>query len=424
MKFKSIKYIVLYFLSLFFAIFLYSHAWYIKSFIQDNSKYRKISKMKSEKAIWFWDYWLSWLNLDSMDAYNVNLLGKSLTWAISKLLNNKEYSYKDFYNLWNLYLLKSFSWFNNNNSSSWSWYVESAQKAISYYYSAIDTSPPQNNKSHILNNLNIAKSFLSVLYAYDCNNVFLDMLNKLKSLISIIPYTVETLKNQYLALERFSQYEDLKECVKIFQNSSQTNASLLLQNQDFFKKIQKSINSKWKELSRDENLCYQQIPLLREKYQNSISLSLLYFQDFDKKQKSLLKVFKNWDAKHMKDLCDNLDKLEENQNKKNNDIIQNLNNLQDLLDQETQKKEKNKDKSKQKTEDKDWWASENSWENWKYSQKLEELKRQNTDIIKQIQRLKTNPDYKPMKYIEELFKEFYWNKRDFIHWQRQNSSWK
>lgn len=388
--------------------------------MQEKSQYFALSQLKTQNKIWLTWFNFSWLDLQNLDDSNLKLLWKSITWAIENILNNNEYSYKDFYNLWNLYLLKSFFEFKDKN---WS-YVKNAQQSISYYYNAIDSTPSQNNKSFILNNLQIAKNFLDIIYNYDCNDLFFKMFEKLKILISIFPEIFETLKQQHLALEQRSQDDDLKNCVQIFQNSSQLNASLILQNQDFYKKVQNWLEKLWKQASEDANLCYQQTPLLKEKYQESISWSLIYFQNFNKSQKDLLTVFSKWEKKDMLYLCQNLDKMQQNQNKANQNMQQNLNNLQDLTEPQKDQKEekKKKEENSEKNEEKD--DKGENVQDKQFNSKIEYLQKQNADIIKQIQDLKTSSNYSPMDYIDNLFKNFYWNKQDFIKWQKRNSHWK
>jgi len=178
-----------------------------------------------------------------------------------------------------------------------------------------------------------------------------------------------------------------------------------------------------KDFQEHEVVCYQQSPAIKSKYKESIYSSYDYYTKFLKKQKDLLKIFEKANKQQIKMLCNNKDKIADQQNKQNQKMNKNFNNLKDLTQKRQQQEQQKKKGQKENKEQnkKDAKKDENEKKNKMYNDKVQSLEEQNKNLIGQIQKIKTQDNYDPLKYIKNLFKEFYANDEDFKKGKRQNS---
>ena len=426
MKIKLNKYIIFYIILILISIIFYVNFNFFKSFFSNYQDYIKFSKLKSQNTIPFsnYKYNTKFLNIDIA---NLKLLNKDFSWAKNMLYKTNEYSYKKLYNLWNIYLLQAY----NNFSKNKTWYINLTKQASAFYETSLENIPSYKNKKQILSNLNIAWNFLNFLYVHTCDNLFVNMIKKVIKINKLIPDIINVLENQETTLNKRLKYDDLKICINSFKKDVNKNISTLYDTKDFFDKANNWLKISLKSFQWNEVVCYQQSPAIKSKYKESISSSYEYYTKFLKKQKDLLKIFDKANKKQIKLLCDNKNKLADKQNKENTKMNKNFNNLKDLA----QKSEHKRQQSEQKQEEqgrikeqnkKDTKKNEqkNKEENKKYSNKVQSLEKQNKDIIEQIQKIKTQDNYNPLKYIQDLFKEFYANDKDFKDGKKQNSVWK
>lgn len=412
------KYVFYYIILVFVSVFFYSNFNFFKKFFSNYEDYIKLSKLQNKAVVdisWENIFYNSWfLNIDIA---NLKLLDNNFTWAKQFLYNTNEYSYKELFNLWNLYLLDAYNTFSLNKT----WYIDKTKQSISFYQTSLENIPSYKNKKNILENLNISQNFLEFLYVYNCDNLFLSMIEKTNKLIKLFSQIIEVLKSQQVALNKRLEYDDLKYCIWLFKNEADKNISILYENEVFFSEVINWLKTTLKDFQWKEISCYQQSPVIKSKYKNSIDSSYTYYTKFFQKQQNLLKIFSKANKQQMEQLCNNSDKLTNKQDKENQKMNHNFDNLRELT-QKPQQQEKRKSKKLEKNNiEKDLKKNrEKEEKNRRYSKQVQSLEIQNKDLIKQIQRIKTQDNYNPLEYIQDLFKEFYANDEDFKKGKKEN----
>ena len=441
MKIKTFKYILLYIFLLILSFFLYKNFVFYENYLSNFSMYTKIDNLKNKEIISF-NSWLNvnWLVLWKYDKSNLLLLSWNISGSLSVLNKSKSYSYKDFYNLWNIYFIHSYKIFVNN----WTWYVKLNQRAISYYNTALSIIPKYKFKKNILANLWVSKRFLNFMYVYSCDNLFVKMIFKVNNLLENINKIQNILKKQIWSLKKWKNYTFLKQCINSFENDSNKNISILYKNTTFFKNVEKWLLITLKDYQWNEVSCYKNKELITQKYKNSIDSSSKYFNNFYKTQKNLLTIFGKASIIQMTQLCKWRNKLAKKQNKQNRQMQNNFNNLNDLS-QKTKPNEYHKKKKKQKDNtirNKKWINKNKKHEdkgnkntkskremnikklNISVQKEMNALNKQNKNLIQQIQKETSKKDYNPKSYLNKLFKNFFWDDSDFVNWKKENSLWK
>ena len=415
-KIRLNKYIIFYIILIFISIIFYVNFNFFKSFFSNWQDYIKFSKLKSQHIVSFWNYNYN-AKLSNVDEANLKLLNKDFSWAKELLYKTNVYSYKKLYNLWNIYLLQAYNNFSNNKT----WYINLAKQALAFYETSLENIPPYKNKKQILSNLNIDWNFLNFLYVYNCDSLFVNMIKKVIQINKLIPDIINVLENQQKALNRWLKYEDLRSCINSFKNDINKNIFTLYDTKDFFYKTNNWLKTYLKDFQWNEVVCYQQSPAIKSKYKESIYSSYDYYIKFLQKQKNLLKIFEKANKNQMEFLCNNRNKLADQQNKENKKMNKNFDKLRDLVQKPQQRQGKTPNKKQTQKNNKE--NSKNK-ENKKYSSKIQSLEMQNQNLIEQIQRIKTQNKYDPLKYIKDLFKEFNANDKDFKEGKKHNSVWK
>ena len=428
MKIKTYKYIILYVFLLILFFFLFQNFKFFSNYISNFHTYQKIDRLKKQSIVSL-NSWLNinWLKLWKYDKSNLLLLNWNISGSLNVLSKSKSYSYKDFYNLWNLYFLKSYEKFLNN----WTWYVELNQKAISFYNTSLSIIPKYKFKKNILTNLGLSKKLLNFMYVYSCDNLFINMILKTNNLLEYINGINVILKKQIWELKKRKKYAFLEKCINSFERDANKNIVIIYENQTFFQNVKKWLlitlkNYQWNEIS-----CYKNREWIIQKYKNSINSSFEYFNNFYKTQKDLLTIFEKANIIQMTQLCKWRSKLAQKQDKQNKKMENNFNNLNSLA-QKTKPNEEhkrtNQNKQKKTTNlDKKHWNKKNTWKmdikklNESIQKKIESLEKQNKNLIEQIQKETTENNYNPKSYLDKLFKKFFGEDRDFINWIKHNS---
>ena len=428
MKIKTYKYIILYVFLLILFFFLFQNFKFFSNYISNFHTYQKIDRLKKQSIVSL-NSWLNinWLKLWKYDKSNLLLLNWNISGSLNVLSKSKSYSYKDFYNLWNLYFLKSYEKFLNN----WTWYVELNQKAISFYNTSLSIIPKYKFKKNILTNLSLSKKLLNFMYVYSCDNLFINMILKTNKLLEYINSINVILKKQIWELKKRKKYAFLEKCINSFERDANKNIVIIYENQTFFQNVKKWLlitlkNYQWNEIS-----CYKNREWIIQKYKNSINSSFEYFNNFYKTQKDLLTIFEKANIIQMTQLCKWRSKLAQKQDKQNKKMENNFNNLNSLA-QKTKPNEEhkrtNQNKQKKTTNlDKKHWNKKNTWKmdikklNESIQKKIESLEKQNKNLIEQIQKETTENNYNPKSYLDKLFKKFFGEDKDFINWIKHNS---
>jgi len=409
MKINLNKYIIYYIILLFISIIFYINFIFFKSFFYHYEDYIRLYQLKSQDNVYFWNYKYN-TQFSNVDISNLELLNKNFSWAKNLLYSGNEFSYKKLYNLWNIYLLQAYDMFIKNET----WYIDVIKQAISVYNTSLENMPSYAAKKWILSNLNIATNFLNFAYVYYCDNLFVQMIEKTIKIDKIILDNIDILIKQENALNKWLKYDDLKSCIESFKDNVDKNINILYDTKNFFDNVNKWLISFLKDFQQDEISCYQQSPAIKLKYKESIDSSYYYYEKFLKQQKDLLNVFQKANKEQIKILCENKDKLNKNQEKENQKMSKNFYKLQDLKDNNQQQRKQQEKQGKEKKEPvpKD---------QKRYKDEVQSLQDENKNLIEQIQNIKTQNNYDPLKYIQELFKNFYANDNDFKEGKKENS---
>jgi len=444
MKIKTFKYFILYILLILLSFFLIKNYPNFSSYITNYLALKQLENLKNKETIKLenlenfinnidvsnlnniktnFEKLMSIQLLDNFEKWNLSWVSKTdianlyvITDQIDKaesLIKNKvEYDYQDFYNLWNIYFFKAYKKFSNN----WTWYIEDLQNAISYYNYALETIPNYKRKDFIINNDNLAKNFLSILYFYECNSFFVRLINKNIKLLQTLDKIKETVKKQLRELRKWENYDKIRQCILQFEADAVKNLSIIEENEKFFQETKKWIINLMKNYIKKENICYKNKSLFEEKYEKSLDFSIEYFINFNDKQEKLLYIFQKWKLQDIEKLCQNRSKLAKNQSEENEKMMKNFNNMRDLLEQ-------NKQPTKPQN---NWEKKAKLWpqELKKIEEETKNIEKKAKETLKKIQERKTLKNYNPMDYINRIFNGFYGNKEDFIKWKKENSTWK
>jgi len=421
MKINTVKYIVLYIIFLFISIFLIKNEYLFINYINVYKEYYKIIQIKNRNIINIPSKKkidINWLNLWILDKSNLTLLNWDLKKSIDILNKSNSLSYKYFFNIWNLYFLDSYLKLQTNKS----WYINLLQKSISDYNTSLSLIPEYKIKTYILKNLDISKQLLDFMYIYHCDNLFISMINNIYKLYIKFRQINIILKKQLSTLNKRKKYKFIQKCINSFQEDTNTNIYNIYNNKLFFQNVEKWLIYTLSSYKNNEIICYQNNNFIKQKYEKSINSSIKYFNKFYDTQKKLLTIFQNASIIQMTELCQWKNKLAKKQNQENKEMQNNFNNLKDMAN----KTKPHRQHKKEQTKKNKWKKNKTTINNLrKHTQmKIKELDKTNKNLIQQIQKEITQPNYNPRSYLNKLFKQFYWDNKDFINWIKQNSVWK
>ena len=421
MKINTVKYIVLYIIFLFISIFLIKNEYLFINYIKHYKEYYKIIQIKNRNIINIPSKKkidINWLNLWILDKSNLTLLNWDLKKSIDILNKSNSLSYKYFFNIWNLYFLDSYLKLKTNKS----WYINLLQKSISDYNTSLSLIPEYKIKTYILKNLDISKQLLDFMYIYHCDNLFISMINNIYKLYIKFRQINIILKKQLSTLNKRKKYKFIQKCINSFQEDTNTNIYNIYNNKLFFQNVEKWLIYTLSSYKNNEIICYQNNNFIKQKYEKSINSSIKYFNKFYDTQKKLLTIFQNASIIQMTELCQWKNKLAKKQNQENKEMQNNFNNLKDMAN----KTKPHRQHKKEQTKKNKWKKNKTTINNLrKHTQmKIKELDKTNKNLIQQIQKEITQPNYNPRSYLNKLFKQFYWDNKDFINWIKQNSVWK
>ncbi len=436
LKIASWKWLILYWFILWLWIVFAKNFTFFSNYVKNYSTYLKLDQLKLSKNVFFFSGFNINADIWKFDKINLLVLQKDFSQAVKEFSNFKTFDYKTFFNIANIYLLKSYFQVASN---TWN-YIENIQNAVSYYQASLSTSPSYVWKKKIVYNYDLAKWFLQFAYVNFCDNLFVKMILETNKVLSTLNQILQVLKQQDKALNNRYAYKDLKKCIDSFKADASKNITLIYENKDFFQKVKNGLIYKMEDYVGNEDLCYQKRQLISDKYWKSLSGSLEYFQKFLKLQSDLLKVYERADYQQMKLLCNNKSKVANNLSKLNKQMQKNFQNLSDLANkpkphrkkkksQQEQAENQNWKKKEQLKQDKNWQKQQAGKQNqqakqWKQDKKgsqmekkfenytkdvIKRLEKQNKTYIEKLIKEKSVPVYNPSDYIKNLFKDFYWN---------------
>ncbi len=436
LKIISLKWATLYILILIVTAFFLKNFAFFSSYINNFNDYIYLDSLKFSKKINLVSVFSKELiennNLEWLDKLNILTLWKNFSLIDKELSSIKTFNYKTLFNIWNIYLLKSYYWFYKN---TWD-YIENIKNAIYYYEWSLLSAPSYARKKKILYNYNLSKFFLKISYVYFCDNMFIKMINKTKTIIKILENTLLVLKEQNKELKKWGYYKDLKQCINWLKADSNKNILLVYDNKSFFLKTQSWLIDSMIEFTNKEDICYQKKQIINEKYNKSLDWSIIYFKNFLDLQSKLLTIYKQADYLQMKMLCNKKNNISNKMSKLNKDMQKNFKNLSDLANkpkkrQNKQKWDKKNQYKKQKNNNKANKNDQKESNKSRIDKKFEEytnytikrLEEQNKRYINKIIIERSSKDFNWKLYIEKLFKEFNW-KKDYYYKEKKQTIWK
>jgi len=429
-KIINFKWWWIYLVIIFLSFFVYSNFSYLENFCKNWKEYFFIDSLKNKKIIEFLNLSGSKFNklqLSFQDEINLLVLSKNLSQAEKKYFQYTTFSYKDYFNIWNIFLLK---WYFNFGKT---WFINNFTKSLVYYDISLKNSPSYVSKEKILFNQNLASSVLKFSYLYFCDNLFLSMIKNINNLLNKIDNLIVVLKKQMEVLNKWNYYKDLSKCIIQLKADANKNIYLAYENKKFFLNTKRWIFYKLLKYNWNEFDCYQKRNYFISKYKDSIESSLKYFDKFYTLQNNLLKVYSGATYFQMKLLCENRSKLAKKMSKENKKMEKNYKNLSDLANTPKPQRKHKKPNKESSTNKSNWDQKtlDKSWNNVNYDKQfqeytksvLESLKKKNKDIINQIMKEKSQDIFNPMMYIKNLFKKFNW-KKDYYLNKKEQTNWK
>ena len=331
MKIKTYKYFLIYFAIICLWIYLFNNIDGFSLYLKNYKNIEKLENIKSKKYIKLWEKLEKEIenikNIDTTDIINLYTIKMDLEKAEQIINSKNKYTWEDFYNLWNIYFLKWYKIFKENKS----WAIEDIQNAISNYDLALETIPSYKKKKFIVNNLNLAKQYLTILYVYECNKFFINLISTNNKIINKLTNLISIFQKQIKNIQKWKKYPEFEKCMKSFEKDAFKNIEIIWTNINFFQKTKKWIINIYQYYQDNEDVCYLNKKYMENKYKESLDSSLKYFSKFEDKQSKILYLFEKWTKKYIKQLCDGKWKLSKQQSKENQKMSKNFNNLNELL---------------------------------------------------------------------------------------------
>ena len=177
---------------------------FFSSYLKNYSSYVKVDLLKLQPQVWFiTGFSVDQLDLGLMDKINILILEKKFSQAEQQFASLNSYDWKSFFNIGNLYLLKSYFKIQASTGD----YIKDIQAAISSYKASLDTAPAYTMKKKIVYNYDIAKNLLSFGYVYFCDNLFIKMIYLTKEILAKLDEVITILKQQDEALKKWYAYK-------------------------------------------------------------------------------------------------------------------------------------------------------------------------------------------------------------------------
>ena len=287
------------------------------------------------------------------DISNLKLLSGDFDWAIAILKQKSTLNYKDYFNLWNIYLLKSMK--------ELTWSIDSVVQAIVNYEKAKEIIELYTNDVYndnwngtIQHNLDIAHSWKQILELRQCLDFFEIMIKKTDEILEKIEKVKEKMKQQiqYLnELQKLFSDKYLQTCIQWFKDDINKNIKWLNNSKKFFEKIKDALKYQSKQYIANPTQCLIQQEYLKTEYDKSLDDSKNYFENFLHTYNQLSKIFKSKSKWWLEQLCRKKHKLSTKQiakNKKMEDAFEKLKKLIEEPQQQKPKQEEQKNEWEEK----------------------------------------------------------------------------
>ena len=360
---------------------------------------------------------LSWLDLGT-----IRMLDQDLSGALALFLDKETMTYKDYFNKWNILLRLWVKHFNKDDIKS----QEYLLWATNSYNTAIkNIETDEKLRNSCFENISIAINLRNLLEIKSYIIFLAEFIKKTDNIISQIKDLQLVIINQIQSLQKFEKGvrdEELKKCINNIKKEIVENYNWLTSNESFFSKIRENLLTALERIKnkRSVNKKYMENKKkLEKKFQWSLNTMLDYFKKFQKLQWELSNIIESKDENKLRQLCKEQD--ENKDEEEDEDVKDAYKNLSKLLDQQQQNQQQEQ-----------WQESQASGSNQnmhfdmtdqqmeKYSEKIEQ---QNKEWIEKIEERKNSEWYKPSELLNELFKEFLWEDKDFRNEENSDFNW-
>ena len=394
-------------------------------------------------STWF-DQWFE----DKLKNYAANIY--TLNGNFDKALDNINNDDRRYYfNIWNI---KLFQWYTITNQNIKKFDKTQWKKAYSLFGESIDNYNISaqtlwtwsNYSNYIINNRNIAYKFKFLAGVQMCVEMFtsyIDSFDKLQQKTKDISSLFDKERAEIEDFIKTTKDQEIIKCLKSLRTSilqSQISINSINENLKTYK------NSALKILDdylTEPDKCMNKLDKDSDKIEDSIdqiSWSLAKFQQLHEQFYKFIK----WDnLDSLKQLCQQAQsQSQQQQQDQNNQKIQeglsklddvfnqskNWQNWQQQQDQQWQGQDQQQDNQDQ---NKQWSSSEPSYNELPrgYEQEVTNTINNNSQQwIQQMNNLRSDPNYNVDNYINQLFKEFWWNKKSFTDqswtWSQYNNN--
>lgn len=378
-------------------------SWNVSELSQDESQkieeifeYNKIDSLES---------------IDQLNNYiaNIKLLEQDYDVAIDKLSWD---DWRYYYNLWNINLLK---WYSMLSWDDYEKILESYGKflqAIDNYNMSAQLAWTWNSlwKKIISNRTNAySLKYLSgiklvTIVVKNLSEKLKDVQNKVDELNKIFEEQIGLVKN---LLDKYKD-KSTRECLLSLNKELWVSVSSIDNIKSFIKFFKSWLEKKLRSALDDPDSSVTNINWFFKPSETAIQKILNSLDSYLEKAWYMNIALKSNNQDIIKSLCESWRWDSNKENQQLNEWLDELNKL--LWDNPQGQKSGDKQDQSPKTSNDPMHQQIPQW----YEQKLmENLKRQNDEWIKQMQQLKTQSWYDPKQYLDKLFKDFYWNDKDF-----------
>ncbi len=356
--------------------------------------------------------------LSGLDLWTIKMLDQDLSGALEVFSDKKIMTYQDYFNKGNI-LLKL--WIDNFNTDE--------NKAEEYLLWAINsyniivrnTELNSKIKNDSLENIDITLNLKNLLELKSYIIFLATLTKKTNIILSQIKNLKSIIIEQIQALQEFEKQlkdNDLKLCINNIKKEMVNNYNWLESNESFFQKIKENLLSALEKIKTKKKINKQYMEKkkeLKKRFQWSLDTMVSYFKDYYELQWKISDILKSKNEQKLKQLC----KEQQDKQKNNKNLEDAYQNLSELLNQQQQQQEEwQKSQASGTNEIHHFDLSDQEIE--RYSERIEQ---ENQKWIKQIQKRKNSEDYNPAKLLDELFKKFMWEDKDFRNQEIPNINW-
>lgn len=396
----------------------FSEAEKIDSFFQDN-KFLKESKSfdLNENYSFTGNYEIA---LSGLDLWNVRMLDQNLSGALELFIDKETMTYKDYFNKWNILLRLWVKYFNKDETKAQEYLLWAIS---SYNIVASNLEVDMKIKDASFENISIAMNLRNLLQIKSYIIFLAELTKKTNYIITGIKKLELVITKQIQALQQLEKWlkdESLKKCINNIKKEMVENYNWLASNESFFQKIRENLLNALEKMKNNQNVNRKYMEKKNEletRFQWSLNTMLWYFEGFQKLQWEVYDIIESKDENKLRQLCEE----QKNEPEENDEDVENAyKNLSELLDQQQLEQQKEWQKSQASNSNQDMHFDMTDEQIKNYSEKIE---KQNQEWIEKIEERKNSEGYEPSELLNQLFKSFLGEDRDFYNRETPDFDW-